>query len=64
MGATPERQPAAGEPLVRPAGLDHANLHVRDVEASLRFYTEVLGLTAERRPVPESGTFNNRVIIR
>ncbi len=31
-------------PLVRPQGLDHANLHVRDVEASMRFYTEVLGL--------------------
>ena len=34
---------AAG-PLVRPTGLDHANLHVRDVEESVRFYTEVLGL--------------------
>jgi glyoxylase I family protein len=31
-------------PLVRPQGLDHANLHVRDVEAAVRFYTEVLGL--------------------
>ncbi|MBI3970405.1 MAG: VOC family protein [Chloroflexi bacterium] len=39
-----ESQPAAGGPLVRPTGLDHANLHVRDVEASLRFYTELLGL--------------------
>jgi glyoxylase I family protein len=35
----------AGEPLVRPIRLDHANLHVRDVEASLRFYTGELGLT-------------------
>src|SRR5438128_2421385 len=31
-------------PLVRPQGLDHANLHVSDVEAAVRFYTEVLGL--------------------
>src|SRR5438093_852416 len=31
-------------PLVRPQGLDHANLHVRDVAAAVRFYTEVLGL--------------------
>jgi catechol 2,3-dioxygenase-like lactoylglutathione lyase family enzyme len=35
---------SATNPLVRPTGLDHANLHVRDVEASLRFYTEALGL--------------------
>src|SRR5689334_6030704 len=31
-------------PLVTPRGLDHANLHVRDVEASIRFYRDVLGL--------------------
>lgn len=31
-------------PLVAPYGLDHVNLHVRDVEASLRFYEGVLGL--------------------
>jgi catechol 2,3-dioxygenase-like lactoylglutathione lyase family enzyme len=31
-------------PLVQPLGLDHANLHVRDCAASLRFYTDVLGL--------------------
>jgi catechol 2,3-dioxygenase-like lactoylglutathione lyase family enzyme len=38
--------PATGEqPLVKAVALDHANLHVRDVEASLRFYTGTLGLT-------------------
>jgi catechol 2,3-dioxygenase-like lactoylglutathione lyase family enzyme len=35
----------ADEPLVAPFALDHANLHVRDVEASLRFYSGTLGLT-------------------
>jgi catechol 2,3-dioxygenase-like lactoylglutathione lyase family enzyme len=39
---TPQAESAG--PLVRPTGLDHANLHVQSVEASLRFYTEVLGL--------------------
>jgi glyoxylase I family protein len=37
--------PATAEPpLVRALALDHANLHVRDVEASLRFYAGTLGL--------------------
>ncbi|MEZ5965033.1 MAG: VOC family protein [Planctomycetota bacterium] len=31
-------------------GLDHAGLHVRDLDASLRFYRDVLGLTALPRP--------------
>jgi catechol 2,3-dioxygenase-like lactoylglutathione lyase family enzyme len=35
---------AAEQPLVKAYALDHANLHVRDVEASLRFYTGTLGL--------------------
>jgi glyoxylase I family protein len=34
-----------GQPLVQAVALDHANLHVRDVEASLRFYAGTLGLT-------------------
>ena len=42
---TTSNQGETGRPLVHPTGLDHANLHVRDVEASLRFYTDVLGLT-------------------
>jgi catechol 2,3-dioxygenase-like lactoylglutathione lyase family enzyme len=34
-------------PLLRARALDHANLHVRDADAALRFYTDVLGLTVE-----------------
>jgi catechol-2,3-dioxygenase len=41
-GGTPE---PAERPLVAPYALDHANLHVRDVEASMRFYTGTLGLS-------------------
>ena len=38
--------PAPAEPpLAKAVALDHANLHVRDVEASLRFYAGTLGLT-------------------
>jgi glyoxylase I family protein len=32
-------------PLVRPYGLDHVNLHVRDAAASIQFYEGMLGLT-------------------
>jgi catechol 2,3-dioxygenase-like lactoylglutathione lyase family enzyme len=35
---------------VRPTALDHAGLLVSDVERSLRFYTEVLGLEEVPRP--------------
>jgi glyoxylase I family protein len=40
-----EAPETAGQPLVKAFALDHANLHVRDVEASLRFYAGTLGLT-------------------
>ena len=41
--AASQAAPAAA-PLVTPLGLDHVNLHVRDVERSLLFYEDVLGL--------------------
>jgi len=34
---------------IRVLGLDHVVMRVRDSEASLRFYCEVLGMTVERR---------------
>jgi glyoxylase I family protein len=41
-----DETPAPAEPpLAKAVALDHANLHVRDVEASLRFYAGTLGLT-------------------
>ena len=36
------------QPLVKITELDHIVLRVRDVETSLRFYAQVLGLPAER----------------
>lgn len=36
------------KPLVKITEMDHIVLRTRDVEESLRFYTEVLGLQAER----------------
>ena len=36
------------EPLVTVTGLDHIGLRVRDVESSLVFYANVLGLESER----------------
>lgn len=35
-------------PLVKITEMDHIVLRVKDVEASLRFYTEMLGLKPER----------------
>ena len=37
-----------GGPLVKITELDHIGLRVKDVEASLRFYSELLGLKSER----------------
>src|SRR5919109_4524654 len=34
---------------------DHANLHVRDIERAIQFYTEVLGLPLVRRDVNAAG---------
>ena len=36
------------QPLVKITEMDHIVLRVRDVESSLRFYTQVLGMPAER----------------
>src|SRR2546427_5462202 len=36
------------QPLVKIREMDHIVLRVRDVDKSLRFYTEVLGLQPER----------------
>ena len=36
------------QPLVKITELDHIVLRVKDVETSLRFYTQVLGLQPER----------------
>ena len=36
------------KPLVKITEMDHIVLRVRDVETSLRFYTQVLGMPAER----------------
>ena len=36
------------QPLVKITELDHIVLRVRDVETSLRFYTQVLGMPSER----------------
>jgi catechol 2,3-dioxygenase-like lactoylglutathione lyase family enzyme len=39
---------APPQPLVKITEMDHIVLRVNDVETSLRFYSEVLGLTTER----------------
>jgi catechol 2,3-dioxygenase-like lactoylglutathione lyase family enzyme len=43
-----QQQSAVKNPLVKITELDHIVLRVQDVERSLRFYTEVLGLQPER----------------
>jgi glyoxylase I family protein len=44
-----------GGPLVRTRALDHVNLHVRDADAALRFYTDVLGLAVNSVDRDEQG---------
>jgi catechol 2,3-dioxygenase-like lactoylglutathione lyase family enzyme len=41
----PRQAEHIGQPVVTPYGLDHVNLHVRDVERSLLFYRDVLGVS-------------------
>lgn len=41
-------RPAPAQPLVKITEMDHIVLRVKDVETSLRFYTEILGLNSER----------------
>jgi lactoylglutathione lyase len=42
-----ETSPQAG-PRLQARALDHVNLHVRDADAALRFYTELFGLRVDR----------------
>jgi glyoxylase I family protein len=42
-------------PLLRARSLDHVNLHVRDADAALRFYVDVLGLTIDSVDRDEQG---------
>jgi catechol 2,3-dioxygenase-like lactoylglutathione lyase family enzyme len=46
--ATATRFEQITQPLVKITEMDHIVLRTKDVEESLRFYTEVLGLQAER----------------
>ena len=46
--ATETRFEKVTKPLVKITEMDHIVLRTRDVEESLRFYTEVLGLQSER----------------
>ena len=45
---TGEQTATVTQPLVKITEMDHIVLRVKDVEESLRFYTEVLGLKPER----------------
>ena len=45
---TEQQAPAKSEPLVKITEMDHIVLRCEDVERSLSFYTDVLGLKAER----------------
>ena len=46
--ATATKFEAVTKPLVKITEMDHIVLRTKDVERSLRFYTEVLGMSAER----------------
>lgn len=46
--ATATKFETVTKPLVKITEMDHIVLRTRDVERSLRFYTEVLGMSAER----------------
>ena len=49
MSTRTESQTSVGsQPLVKITEMDHIVLRVQDVEVALRFYTETLGLKAER----------------
>ncbi len=45
---TEELSKSQTQPLVKITEMDHIVLRVRDVETSLRFYTQILGMPAER----------------
>lgn len=53
--ADPASTDTGPRPLLRTRALDHVNLHVRDADAALRFYTEVLGLTIDDVDRDEQG---------
>jgi catechol 2,3-dioxygenase-like lactoylglutathione lyase family enzyme len=46
--ATSTGQQVQTQPLVKITGMDHIVLRVKDVETSLRFYSETLGMKTER----------------
>ena len=48
MSMQTQREPAVKAPLVKITEMDHIVLRVQDVERSLRFYANVLGLQPER----------------
>jgi catechol 2,3-dioxygenase-like lactoylglutathione lyase family enzyme len=41
--------------LIKVQGIDHAAISVKDLEASLKFYTEVLGLKITEREYQKPG---------
>ena len=52
----PQMQSAGyAAPLTTPTGLDQVNLHVRDADAALKFFTEVLGPTVDSTDRDDDG---------